>query len=224
MSGRWSVRAGLSAVVLLATVWRGAIAQRAQRDDSLPALPPALGVTARTTLVGLMDSARAAGLPVAPLADKAAEGVLKGADDARIVAAVRSLAMELGEARAALGSGASAALLGAAASALHAGIPAADLRGFAHPARGAPPGSDVLESALVTMVDLVAKHVEPSAATTAIRTLLDLHAPAAQFVALRTEVDQAIRAGEAPAAALDTRTRAHVQMLDGAPGAGPPMQ
>ncbi len=223
----WPVTVRFVRVVFLSLLVLGvapgaASAQQAVAGiDTLPRLPSTLGSAARSMIVGVMDSARAAGLPTAPLADKAAEGVLKGADDARIVAAVRSLARELREARDILGVARNPALLGTVASAVHAGIPESDLRGLAHPVHGEPPSPEVLESALVTAVDLVAKHVEPTAATASIRALLDRHAPAAQFVELRTEVDQAIRAGQSPAAALDATTRAHVRILEGLPGGGP---
>ena len=69
------------------------------------------------------DSAVAAGLPRDVLVAKAAEGVLKGADDARIVRAVRMLVTDLGTAKGLLRVGASSSLLTAAASALRAGIP-----------------------------------------------------------------------------------------------------
>src|SRR6476659_9419397 len=67
-------------------------------------LPQRLSPDVRATIERLMDSVRAAGLPTGPLADKAAEGVLKGADDQRILVAVRMLTHELGEARTILGS------------------------------------------------------------------------------------------------------------------------
>src|SRR5215467_2754303 len=51
----------------------------------------------------LMDSARADGLPIEPLVQRALEGAAKHAEPDRIVGAVRRLAGELGVARAALG-------------------------------------------------------------------------------------------------------------------------
>ncbi len=96
-------------------------------------LPQRLAPDVRATIDRLMDSVRAAGLPTGPLADKAAEGVLKGADDQRILVAVRMLARELGEARTILGSASDAALLSATASALHAGAAPGELRRIARP-------------------------------------------------------------------------------------------
>src|SRR5262245_54075367 len=96
-------------------------------------LPSRLAPETRAELERLIDSARTAGLPAAPLADRAAEGVLKGGDDQTILLAVRTLARELGESRAILGTASDMAVLTATASALHAGASSADLRRLARP-------------------------------------------------------------------------------------------
>src|SRR6185369_10587917 len=108
-----------------------AIASRAGAQVPGVTLPARLSADARATIERVIDSARVAGLPTAPLADKAAEGVLKGADDQRIVIAVRMLARELGEARGVVGATKDPGLLTATASALHAGALPADLRRLA---------------------------------------------------------------------------------------------
>ncbi|MDQ3696818.1 MAG: hypothetical protein M3373_02165, partial [Gemmatimonadota bacterium] len=80
---------------------------------ALPVLAPTLGaqdprlearLDARTRagVVAIVDSARAAALPTEPLVLKALEGASKRAGRERILAAVRTLAVELGAARAAL--------------------------------------------------------------------------------------------------------------------------
>src|SRR5690606_18089936 len=96
-----------------------------------PELPERLQPATRGAIERLADSLRGDGLPWEPLYAKSAEGVLKGADDARILRAVRSLARELGDASAALGPSAAPAEVVAGASALHAGVPPADLRRLA---------------------------------------------------------------------------------------------
>jgi hypothetical protein len=179
--------------------------------QSAPALPARLGTDARATIQRIIDSARAVGLPSAPLADKAAEGVLKGADDARIVAAVRSLARELGDARGVLGGATDPALLAAAASALHAGATSSDLQRL----RGASdPDVRALTSALVTLVDLVAKQISVPAATSAVSELLKRRATGESYAALRLDVERDIRAGVAPETALTTRMRSQIDLLD----------
>lgn len=184
---------------------------------SAPQLPSQLAPDARVAIQRLLDSARVAGLPTEPLADKAAEGVLKGADDRRVVSAVQALFRRLLDARAILGSANDAALLGATASALQAGVSAAELRRLTNPARGTPPESRALAGALVTLVDFVAKRVPPATATASIEELLRRHATEDQFVALRSEVEQDILDGQLPEAALASRTRARVKMLEATP-------
>jgi hypothetical protein len=178
-------------------------------------LPERIAAPSRAVIQRVIDSARTAGLPAAPLYDKAAEGVLKGADDERIVRAVRSLALELGDARAALGSASSNGgagdlpVLTAAASALHAGVSTAELRRLAHPA-GAAPNGPTLATALVTLVDLVAKHVPVNVATSSIQNLIERRATERQFSDLRAGVEQDIVAGRAPEASVAARVRAQM--------------
>jgi hypothetical protein len=179
-------------------------------------LPSRLGPETRVAIERLIDSVKAAGLPTTPLSDRAAEGVLKGADDQRILTAVRTLARELGEARSIVGPQVDGALLTATASALHAGASGAELRRLARPG-GDPPDAHSLATALVTLVDLIAKRIPPAAATSAVGELLRRRATDDQFVVLRTDVEQDIRAGVAPEAALTRRIRSQAELLDAAP-------
>jgi hypothetical protein len=189
-------------------------------------LPARIGGDVRVTLERLVDSVRTAGLPAGPLYDKAAEGVLKGADDQRILVAVRMLTRELGEARSILSPANDPALLSAMASALHAGASPAELRRIARPA-GDTPDTHTLATALVTLVDLVAKKIPPLSATNAVNELLRRRATDNQFVVLRSEVEQDIRGGSEPEAALSKRIRAHLELLETVPLTGrsikPPM-
>jgi hypothetical protein len=198
---RRSVRAWAAIVIAVAC---GVFASDARAQQNT--LPDRLSPSARATIERLLDSARASGLPTSPLVDKTAEGVLKGADDDRIVRAVQVLARELGQARTAVGGTADLAVLGAAASALHAGVSPTELHALAFPSAGAPdPGA--LSSALVTLVDLVAKRVPVATATRSIRDLLERRAGEHDFVALRSEVEQDILAGRSPEASLTARVR-----------------
>lgn len=169
----------------------------------------------RDTIARLADSLRAAGLPAEPLLAKAAEGRLKGADDARILRAVRALARELGEARSALPASASTATIVAAASAIHAGVRADDVRRVVT-TRGASDGD--MGVALVTLADLVASRVPPSDAVAAIANLLERRATEGDMTALRLGVAQDVGAGRAPAEAVQTRARVLVDRLDTRPG------
>ena len=211
------MRTLIRVVVLLLPI--GGAAQAQARSS--PPLPAPLAPDARAAIQRILDSARVAGLPTAPLADKASEGVLKGADDRRIVAAVQTLWRQLLDARAILGSANDVALLGATASALQAGVPSSELRRLVNPAQGAAPDSPALAGALVTLVDLVAKRVPPAKASASIGELLRRHATEDQFAALRSDVEQDILDGQLPEVALAARTRARVKILDGAPSIDP---
>jgi hypothetical protein len=186
----------------------GAIAAQTTPQDRLSA-------SQRAVVERIIDSSRVAGLPTTPLIDKVAEGVLKGATDERIVRAVRTLALELGGARDALGRSTDPAVLEAAASALHAGVAADDVRRMATASRNA--GGIALASALVTLVDLVAKQVPVTSATRSIEDLLMHRATDKQFAALRAGVDQDIVAGRSPEQSLLARTATQLRSLD--PGA-----
>lgn len=200
-----------------------AVAALSLRVNAQAVMPNRLGTDARAAVDRILDSARVAGLPTGPLSDKVLEGTLKGADDQRIVAAVQSLARELGTARTVLGSASNSSLLGTTASALHAGVPVADLRRLIRPTGDERLETGRLTSALVVLVDMVAKHVPTAAAVSAIGDMLLRGAPEKQFVALRSEVEQDILAGRPPETALVDRTRAHLRTLDATPMAPRPI-
>ena len=198
--------------LFVVVLFAGASGARAQSPEIV--LPDRLAPATRAAILRLVDSARSVGLPAAPLVNKAAEGVLKGADDQRILRAVQSLARDLGDARTALGGTNDLALLGAAANALHAGVSVDELRRLQ---RASANGASALTSALVTLVDLVAKRVPVSMAATSMRDLLDRRAGEQQFASLRAEVDQDIAAGQAPDAALRERVGSQLRVLDAVP-------
>lgn len=164
----------------------------------------------RASIQRLADSLRMAGVPAAPLYDKAAEGVLKGADDARILRAVRSLADELVAAHQALGPAPTSAEVLAGASAIHAGVSAASLRRLAD-SRASRPREPSLAVPLTVLADLVARQVPPNVAVESVEALIARGAADDAFAALRTEVQRDILAGTAPAAAASARTRALLQ-------------
>ena len=76
-----------------------AVAQDARLSERLDK-PTLIAVSA------IVDSARVAKLPTAPLVDKALEGAAKGSDGQKIVVAVRQLSMQMGSAKRVLGSSA----------------------------------------------------------------------------------------------------------------------
>ena len=85
-------------------------------------LPETLSRDTRDSLHAIIRQSAAARVPTEPLYAKAAEGVLKRATDARILAAVRGLAQALAEARAQLPDSAAPGTVVAAASAIQAGV------------------------------------------------------------------------------------------------------
>lgn len=211
MQGAISVRVGLPllACLAIALLSSGAEAQ----STGAPPLPERLHPSTRAVIEQLADSARRVGLPWEPLYAKSAEGVLKGADDERILRAVRSLARELGEARAALGPAVNSAEIVAGASALHAGVGTADLRRLAG-TRESRAGDAPLAVPLTVLADLVARRVPAEVAMASIEALLSRGAPDEQFATLRSDVHRDILSGVSPAAAA--RKRALIQ------SSGPP--
>jgi hypothetical protein len=74
---------------------------------------------------------------------------------------------------------------------------------------------------LVTLVDLMAKHVPPRLAASSLAELVARRVPEGQYTMLRSEVEQDILDGRTPESAITTRTRAHVRMLDDPANAKP---
>jgi len=105
-----------------------------------------------------------------------------------------------------LGASAGLPLLSAGASALHAGVGLSDLRRIAKPS-GAAPDAGTLTTALVTLVDLVAKRVPVALATSSIQSLVDRRATDRQFTELRSGVEQDILAGRSPDASVSARIK-----------------
>jgi hypothetical protein len=173
-----------------------------------PRLERRLDPATRTTVTQILDSARLVGLPVEPLVDRALEGASKHAEPTRIIAAVRLLAVELGQARSALGQASSTAELEAGASALRAGVHAEQLTMLRH--RRPQP----LTIALAAMTDLVTSGVPADSAAAAVLVL----APSArddQILDFRRAVERDIALGAPPAAAASVRVNAGLR--DAAP-------
>jgi hypothetical protein len=169
-----------------------------------PRLGPKLDAPTVAALRALIDSAKAQGIPTEPLMDKVYEGQGKGADGPRIVAAVRTLAVELASAHRALGTVASADEIKAAASAVHAGVPAVEL--------GKMKKQSGLRRSLTlpftVMVDLVSRGVPVSTAANAIRSLVGAGAKDKEINDFQRNVKEDIQQGAPPAAAAETRAKA----------------
>ena len=151
-----------------------------------------------------MDSARAQGLPVEPLMEKMWEGLQKGADGPRIVAAVRALTIEMASAHLALGTVASADEIKAAASAMHAGVSAVEL--------GKMKQQSGLRRSLTLpftiLADIVSRGVPVETAARAIRSLVGAGARDSDINNFQRNVRVDIEQGAPPAAAVETRAKA----------------
>ena len=147
----------------------------------------------------LLDSARAGGLPQEPLVQKALEGRSKNAPNERIVAAVHLLLGTLRESRLALGQQAAPEELVAGANALRAGATPAAVAGMRRQ-RGRE-----ITIPLSVFADLVARGISAAAAAQAVNTLVDQGLSDGEFHKLRARIEEAIRTGLAPGAALDRR-------------------
>ena len=187
----------ISFAMLLATAAAGA------QTPAPTEWPVTLSPGTRAALALVADSARSAKVPTEPLMLKAAEGVLKGADDARIVAAVRALSRQLGEAKSILPAGSGTAVLTTAASALRAGVSHETLRALVESGRASDPADFAV--ALVTLADLAANGVTPRLAGEAVANLLQRGASSRDLAALRSAIAQDISAGIPPERALDSR-------------------
>jgi hypothetical protein len=190
-------------------------AQIAVQDPRLERLDP----ETRSLVLTVVDSARAVGLPGEPLIQRALEGVTKGAPGARIVAAVRRLATDLGTARTALGTRASAPELEAGVAALRAGATSQVLMRLRDVRR--PP----LTMALSVLADLVASGVPPDSASAAVLALAPM-ARDADLVEFRRAVERDIALGAPPAGAaavraLNTGVRDATNNLGQSPGRPP---
>jgi hypothetical protein len=168
---------------------------------------------ARTAIERLADSLSRESLPTAPLYDKAAEGVLKGADDTRIIAAVRGLAQRLRDARGLLGPNATEAELSAGASALHAGAAGAQIRRLVG-ARDERMAGRSLGLPLVVLANLIADGVPAPVAIESLTTLMGRGARDDELSAFRWSVARDIEGGKSPRDAASLMTDRLLRAID----------
>ncbi|MGH7472299.1 MAG: hypothetical protein ACRENP_30475, partial [Longimicrobiales bacterium] len=170
-------------------------AVRAQESRLVGRLPDAT----RTQVEGILEAARAAGLPTEPLVDRVLEGAAKRAPADRIMAAITRLRDELRVTREAFGETATTAELTAGASALRAGATRQDLARL-HSLR---PGQKLTVAAGV-LADLVAAGVPADTGIAAVLALAP-NARDADYVAFRRNVERDIALGASPAASIGAR-------------------
>lgn len=176
----------------------------AQAGAQDPRIGNKLDAPSRAALRALIDSARVQGLPVEPLYEKMDEGQAKGADGPRIVAAVRTLTLEMASAHRALGTIATTDEIKAAASAMHAGVPAVEL-GKIKKQSGLRRS---LTMPFTVLADIVSRGVPVEAGVNAIRSLVGAGAKDADLSKFQRNVSVDIDQGAPPAAAAETRAKA----------------
>jgi hypothetical protein len=173
----------------------------------------------RRAVAAIIDSARTTGLPTEPLIEKALEGASKKAPNATIVSAVRNFAIQLGQARRALGTGSTPAEVLSGAQAIRAGISLEQLERL----RKSRPNVQIA-TALTVASDLVAREVPVDTAISIVSGLLRASATDEQLLAVRADIETDILTGKPPAVAASARGQALEQTLAEMPpnGAGQP--
>jgi hypothetical protein len=172
-----------------------------------PRLGMRLDAPTHAAIRAIIDSARAQGIPEAPLIEKMYQGAAMGADGPRIVVAVRNLAIEMASAHKALGTVATADEIKAAASAMHAGVPAVELGKMKKQSGGLRRS---LALPFIVLTDIVSRGVPVTTAANAIRSLVGAGARDEDINKFQRDVKVDIDQGAPPAAAAETRARGAV--------------
>lgn len=159
-----------------------------------------LSPTAAQEVHGIVEAASARDLPTEPLILKALEGASKGAPDALIVRAVRNLRERLESARSALGADSSEPELVAGADAIYVGASASVLSELRE-ARS----RESVTVPLIVLTDLVQQGVAPDTVSMIVLQLTEAGVGDSNLAELRRLVEQDIRAGAAPNAAVSIR-------------------
>jgi len=167
-----------------------------------PRTGPKLDNPTKVAVLAIIDTARAQGIPVEPLMEKMYEGLGKGADGPKIVAAVRNLALEMSIAHSALGAVATTDEIKAAASAMHAGVPAVELGKLKKQSR-----LRSLATPFTVLADIVSRGVPVGTAANAIRSLVGAGAKDKEINDFQRNVKEDIQQGAPPAAAAETRAK-----------------
>ncbi len=162
-----------------------------------------LGAETAGEITKIVESARAASLPTESLVAAALEGAAKRAPASRIIETVRRRAEALGQAREALGRASTSAELAAGAGAILAGVPADTLARL----RAMRPQASLVVP-LVVVADLIARRVPETTASAAVIQAARLGIRDRDLLRARERVEQDIRAGRTPTAAIEARGRA----------------
>jgi hypothetical protein len=188
------------ALLVTALLLGGAAINGLRAQD--PRLAARLDKVTLTAVTAVIDSARVAKLPTAPLVDKALEGAARGSDGGRIVNAVHQLSVRMATSRSILGTSASADEIKSAAAALDAGVDQRDLARV-HAACGKRP----VTMTLAVLTDLVGRNVPISTATNVVLQLARSGVKDADLAMFQRNVRADIDRGADPSVAATTRAR-----------------
>jgi hypothetical protein len=190
----------LRAFAVWALLIGGAAASTLQAQDAR--LAARLDQTTLVAVNALIDSARIAKLPTAPLVDKALEGAARGSEGGRIVNAVHQLSVRMTTARGVLGASATADEIKVAAAALDAGVGERDLARL-HSASGKHP----VTMSLSVLTDLIGRSVPIPTATNVVLQLARSGVKDADLALFQRNVRADIDRGADPSVAATTRAR-----------------
>lgn len=183
----------------LLAFWLVPLSARAQDTASLVTR---LDKSTYTAVTAIVDSARSARLPTRPLLDKALEGAAKGSDGAKIVVAVKQLAVRMGSAKDGLGPKSNPDEIRAAVSALDAGVSVRDLARLRSAA-----GKRSVTMPLAVLTDLIARTIPVPTATDIVLQLTRSGIRDTDLSLFQRNVRADIDRGAEPTAAATTRAR-----------------
>ncbi|MGH7655440.1 MAG: hypothetical protein ACREN6_12335 [Gemmatimonadaceae bacterium] len=195
-----------SIVVVCASTASAQAGARPGAAPSAAALIAGWPATDRGEATAVLDSARDAGLPVAPLRAKIAEGIAKDAPPATIVNVVRRLYASLRTARQTLGTRIGEPELVAAAAALQSGVAPAQLRAL----RVSISADRSATELFVVLTDLTHRGVTAEESVGALTRLARAGANDATLVQLRFDVAKDVAAGVPAQSAVSRRTNDYV--------------
>lgn len=207
---------GAAALVLMSLTSLTSTAPLAAQSDPLTSALARMDATNRFTVQAIMDSARAIGLPDAPLRSRVLEGAQRKASSGQIVESVRRKFNALRTARTALGP-VSDNELDAASTVLEAGGKPAQLASF----KARQKGREALE-AFTVLTDLISRGVPGEEASSAIAKLWQDGADDATFHSLWNNVQADISQGLNPGTALQNRIRETPAARTATPQSKPP--
>lgn len=192
---KWALRI----VTALSLVARAAAAQD-------PRLAARLDKPTYVAVNAIVDSARQAKLPTAPLVDKALEGAAKGSDGPKIVAAVHQLSVRMSSARAVLGTTANPDEIKSASTAIEAGVSERDLARVR-----AAAGKRPLTMPLAVLTDLIGRGIDVTTATNLVIQLERSGVKDQELALFQRNVRADIDRGADPTVAAQTRARGLLQ-------------